>query len=1109
MREQLRAVIRQKRPGEDIRIWIPGCATGEEVYSIAILLAEELGPERSQYRVQLFATDINVEALDIARAGVYPESALNGIDSALVARYFKAYDGMYHIDKSLRDMTLFARQDLVQDPPFVRLDMISCRNLLIYFKAELQERVMKVFHYALRDGGLLFLGKSESIGKLGNLYAEKNKPHKIFAKRPGRSPIVGGFGRVGTLPGIEVTRAPAEPAHVAQPDALAHQRLFKLYTPASLLMTAGGDIIELFGDCSPFLAIKDGKADFNAFSLVKPPYRAELRAYAQRVARTGESAIGSAVEAGPPGPAEAYRLEVHSLEQQESNTPPLLLVCFQKVDRRAPDSDAMPAEPGSDQARISQLEEEAQHNHENLQAVVEELETANEELQSMHEEAQSANEELQASNEELETANEELQASNEELITVNDELSSRTQELADSNNDLLNVLNSVYKAIVVVDGSLSITRSNALASQFFSIAPGTKPNLSTVEMKIGIPDLLSRVGNVLKRAEIDEIEFQHTDGAYYLLRISPYRNEHSESVSGVVISIIDISQRRAAEEKMQLSASVFEHANEGTLIADAHGRILSVNPAFTRITGHEAGDVVGKPTATLRPASLSSDALDDIWHTLATQGAWQGEVNGRRKSGDACTVWLSINTLKDEHGQIMRYIAVFSDITNTKIAQETIHRQATRDALTGLPNRALTLDRLGQMLASYRRNMAMFAVLFMDLDHFKLINDSLGHAAGDELLVKTAQRIKSALRDSDSVGRMGGDEFIVLLGNLNAAEDIIPIADAILAAVREPLEVAGHTLQTSASIGITVYPMDGASPETLLRNADNAMYEAKKNGRNTFCFFTHHMQDEANKRHWIDRELGTAVPTEHLKLYYQPIIRLDTMKLAGAEALLRWNHPVRGFIPPESFVPVAEQSGMIGKLSQWVVNTGLENWAQWTREHGKPLTLSFNLSAAQFVVRDHIESIVSLLESSELARDNQVLIEITESLKLSDNLEYVDILRRLRESGCRIAIDDFGSGYSSLSYLKRMPIDIIKIDKAFVRDITADSTDAAMVRAILQMAEAFNMKTVAEGVETPEQLAFLQAHGCTYAQGYLFSEPMPYPEFALYAADETRAALTG
>lgn len=1097
----IRDVLKGKRPGDDIRIWVPGCATGEEVYSLAIILAEELGDQRAKYKLQLFATDINPDAVAVARAGAYPESALSGIDSELCERYFHAQDGMYHIDNSLRELILFARQDLVQDPPFVRLDMISCRNLLIYFKQDLQERVMKLFHYALKSNGILFLGRSESLGKLGHLFIEKDRKNKIYLKRPVRSPIIGGFPRMSAVTALQTREADAKVAPPVSNEFLAQKRLFEIYTPPSILMSAEGDIVEIFGDCGPFLSIREGKADFNAFTLIKPPFRAELRAFAHRVARTKQSAIGSQVELTDAGVSQHYRMVVHNLDRSEADSPDLLLVSFEALESKFAGPGKTGDSEGPEKERISELEAEVLHNHENLQTVIEELETANEELQSLHEETQSANEELQASNEELETANEELQASNEELITVNDELNTRTQQLSESNNDLSNVLNSLYKGVLVVDRNLTITRNNALANEFFEIPPGTRPNLTTVEMKVAIPDLLAHVGNVLRHGKMAEVAFQGSEGRHFIMRLLPYFNGNSETITGVVMTFIDITAKVEVDEKLRLAASVFEHALEGMIIADADKNICSVNPAFTRITGYSVEEVEGRPTEILIPADVSEETGQKLNEALESTGAWQGEMIYRRKNGEHYTAWVSANVLRDEAGKVMRYITVFSDITHAKIAQDTIQRQATLDALTGLANRNLTTDRLDQMLSSCRRNMSLFAVLFMDLDHFKLINDSLGHAAGDELLVQTAQRIKDALRESDSVGRMGGDEFIVLLGNLNSIEDAIPIAENILATVRQPLHIAGHTVQTSASIGITVYPMDGATVEILLKNADNAMYEAKKNGRDTFCFFTHSMQDEVNKRHWIDRELAAAATTEHLCLHYQPIIRLDTMALDGAEALIRWRHPVKGFIPPEAFVPVAEQSGMICKLSLWAVDTGLEDWSRWTAASDVKLSLSFNLSVAQFVVRDHIEKLVRLLEGSDIARRNRVTIEITESMKLSDNVEYVAILNRFRNCGCKIAIDDFGSGYSSLSYLKRMPIDIIKIDKAFVRDITTDATDAAMVRAILQMAEAFGMQTVAEGVETKEQLAFLQQHGCNFAQGYLFSEPMPFSEFSIYTSD--------
>ncbi|MCB1959654.1 MAG: EAL domain-containing protein [Rhodocyclaceae bacterium] len=1089
LRKSLHELLRTKRPGDDIRIWIPGCATGEEVYTLAILLSEELGEERDKYRIQLFATDINGDAVQFARNGVYPEAALSAIDGKLIARYFTVQDGLYRIDKALRNMTLYARQDLVQDPPFVRLDMVSCRNLLIYFKPELQERVVKVFHYALRSNGILFLGKSESIGRLGTLFVEKDRKCKVYVKRPGTALAMTPFPHTRALSGNDIALPNLERIPPNN-SALAHDRLFELYAPASLLITGAGEILEIFGECGPFLTIRNGKADFNAFALIKPPFRAELRAFVHRVSRTRESALSNPIRLEIGGQPKHFTLAMHYVGNADSDDPSLLLVCFEQVqDRVAVSADA----PGGPEAadRIVELEQEIVLNRENLQTVIEELETANEELQSLNEEAQAANEELQASNEELETANEELQASNEELITLNDELGTRTHELSEANSDLSNILDSVYKAIVVVDASLVVTRFNKVALAFFDLQQGVRANLATVVTHSHIPDLLKRVGSVIKTSAHCQFGMTRDDGRYFEVRITPYLDESRRGANGAVITIIDETERKVAEEKLRLSATVFEHASEGTLVTDAQNRIIASNPAMSRMTGYTADELLGQRPKILKSGEQPPEYYKQMWEVLLSSGAWQGEIQNLSKNGELGIYWLSINVLRDDAGEIVRHIAVYRDITEAKRAQATIERQATIDSLTGLPNRHLIMDRLNQMLSNARRTSHMFGVMFMDLDHFKSINDALGHGAGDDLLRTTAQRIKSALRDSDTVGRMGGDEFIVLLNDLGDTQDIAPVADKILAAVRKPLTIGGQTLQTATSIGVTVYPMDGNTPEALLKNADSAMYEAKKNGRNTFCFFTHRMQDEANKRYWMDREMRIGMEQDRMHIHYQPIVRLSDMSLAGAEALMQWHHPAKGPIPPEQFIPVAEQNGMIVPMSQWLIETSLAQWADIDAS-GPGLFLSFNLSAAQFVARDHIERLIACLRESRLTRNHQVTIEVTESLKLSDNMDYVKILTRFKDEGCQIAIDDFGTGYSSLNYLKRIPADIIKIDKSFVRDITTDPTDAAMIRAILQMADAFGLTTVAEGVETPDQLNFLQSYGCGYVQGFLFDKPLAF-----------------
>jgi len=663
LRSILREVLKTKKTGDDIRIWIPGCATGEEVYSLAILLMEELGASKDKYKIQLFATDINSDAVAIARAGIYPESALSELDSTLIERYFSSQDGMYRIDRSLRDMTLFARQDLVQDPPFVRLDMVSCRNLLIYFKSELQERVMKIFHYTLNTSGVLFLGKSEAVGRQGALFSEKDRKHKIFIKRAVASPTVASFPRLRGHLDVNLNKQDATKLVETPASVLGRERLFALYSPSSLLITTSGDLLEMFGDCSNFLAIKSGKADFNTFSLIKPAFRAELRAFAHRVSRTRKSATSSPVEITADGVVCHYRMTVHYVGQSGIEEPDLLLVCFERAEHKTATVTADDASAMSAAERIMELEHEIVINRENLQSVIEELETANEELQSLNEEAQAGNEELQASNEELETANEELQASNEELVTVNDELGTRTLELSETNNDLTNILNSVYKALVVVDDNLFITRYNQLALQFFDINSDSKANFAKVTTHFNAPEMLSLISGVLKTNHPAEMEFQRQDDRYFHCRIAPYFDSGKHCSKGAVITISDITEEVLAEEQLRLSASIFEHAAEGILICDADNLIISVNRAFTDITGYLAEDVIGKNPRIMKSGQQPLSFYRSMWQTLDSTDVWKGEIINRHKNGGLYTEWLSINVQREVHGGVKRYIAVFTDVT--------------------------------------------------------------------------------------------------------------------------------------------------------------------------------------------------------------------------------------------------------------------------------------------------------------------------------------------------------------------------------------------------------------------------------------------------------------
>ncbi|GAB6053735.1 hypothetical protein JCM17960_25550 [Magnetospira thiophila] len=1102
IKKELAELIRAKEPGDDIRIWVPGCATGEEAYSLAILVCEELGTNIDKYRVQIFATDINNESTQYARKGSYPEASLVNMDEKFRKKYFTQKDRQYHVDKSLKDIVVFARQDIVQDPPFVRLDMVSCRNLLIYFKPELQDKVMRSFHYALRPNGIMFLGKSESIGTHSALFSEKNRTHKIFTCRNVPTPMTGHFAKAAPLTrsGKKSRVAPED----VKPSEMGHNRIFDLYAPASILIASDGSVIEFFGDCSPFIKINKGKADFNLFSIINPAFRSELRAFSHRVSRKKESAAGQPCVLSVDGGNRLYRLAVHFVGTQDYDSE-LLLVCFEKQ----PDKSIIPVS-GDDETleesaanRIAELQHELTSTRENLQTVVEELETSNEELQSLNEEAQAANEELQASNEELETSNEELQATNEELTTVNDELIVKTQELSEANSDLENIQASINKALIVVDKNLVVTRYNEKAEEFFKLTrSGPRENLTSVPTHFVLNDLIGSVRSVMQTGVTVDREFP-MGISYYAIHIVPYVVNTSNTVQGAILTINDITEQKTVEERLRLSATVFEAASEATLITDQSNTILSVNPAFTRITGYKRDDVIGRKPDLLASGRHSKEFYKEMWTSLMDTGHWQGEIWNKRKNGDVYPEWLSINVLRDDRGKIMRHIAVFSDISDDKKAQEIIKKQASFDQLTGLPNRHLFFDRLRQAVQKGERRRNLVGLLFLDLDGFKSINDTLGHSVGDGLLKEAASRLSAVTRSSDTVGRLGGDEFTILLSDLVSVTDMTPTIDKVLAELSRPFDIEGNELHISGSIGATVYPDDGEDIESLLKNADSAMYSAKDAGRNTYRFFTKSMQDEAERRHRMANDIKNAHRDGGFEVHYQPILALDSGTVVGAEALMRWKHPVRGYISPDEFIPIAEETGMISELGNWVADVATQAAKQWGKAYGAPLYVALNKSTKQFRLGNFRTDWRSIIRKSHFPKEN-VIVEITESLMMSDHQSHVEYLNEMRQEGYRISLDDFGTGYSSLSYLKRLPVDLLKIDRSFIRDVTDDPDDAALVEAIIAMAHNLKIKVVAEGVETEAQMRFLQERACEFAQGYYFSKALPQEEFLRFL--EARAA---
>ncbi len=556
----------------------------------------------------------------------------------------------------------------------------------------------------------------------------------------------------------------------------------------------------------------------------------------------------------------------------------------------------------------------------------------------------------------------------------------------------------------------------------------------------------------------------------------------------------DITERKLAEDELQLASLVYENSSEAMSVTGANGIVITVNPAFTKVTGYAPEDVVGHHSHIFNVEQVTFDAIKQV---IDTVGHWQGEVWNRRKNGEAYPALVTINTIFNENGLPHRYVALFLDITNRKQSEELIWKQANFDLLTQLPNRSMFYERVSQEIKKAHRAGSQLALLFIDLDHFKEVNDTLGHDRGDSLLVEAARRICSCVRETDSVARLGGDEFTVLLSNIEDGEagTVERIARSILENLVEPFRLGDEEVYVSASIGITMYPGDTSEIDVLFRNADQAMYLAKSQGRNRYSYFTPALQEAAQNRLRLITDLRGALAASQFQVYFQPIVELGSGRIVKAEALLRWHHPQRGLVLPGEFISLAEETGLIHEIGDWVFKESVRWIKRWKTSLHNAFQISVNKSPVQFH-RDAASYIAWLAYLNELGLPgHSVVIEITEGLLLNTDPAIAQALLGCRDEGIQIAIDDFGTGYSSLAYLNKFDIDYLKIDQSFIRNLSPGSSEMALSEAIIVMAHKLGLKVIAEGVETREQRDLLASVGCDYAQGYLFAKPLPPDEF--------------
>ena len=564
---------------------------------------------------------------------------------------------------------------------------------------------------------------------------------------------------------------------------------------------------------------------------------------------------------------------------------------------------------------------------------------------------------------------------------------------------------------------------------------------------------------------------------------------------------LEVIERRRAEEKLRLAATVIETTREGVLITDRDFRVTSANPAFSEITGYESRDVVGEP-----PPFLAAIREDDALYramrrAIDEHGYWQGELWNKRKDGTKFAQRLSVSSITDEEGAVAQYAVLMADITERKQDEERIRHQANFDALTGLPNRALFLDRLNQALPIMRRQQQRLGLMFIDLDGFKLVNDTLGHDVGDLLLQEASTRLEACVRGGDTVARLGGDEFTIIMPNLNDPQNAPTVAQRSLDELARPFYLNDNEVFVSGSIGITVFPDDAKEAGDLLKNADAAMYRAKDQGKANYQFFTADLNTEASERLVLKNGLIKARERDEFSLHYQPKMEIESGRITGVEALLRWNSQHLGAVSPVRFIPIMEETGQLVEVGEWVLRTAARQHRTWLEDGLPPTAVAVNLSARQLREPNLVGVVEAALWDAGIGPE-ALEIEITESMLMADYGNSIVALGQIQEMGIRVAMDDFGTGYSSLSYLKRFAIDTIKIDRSFVADIADDPDDVEIIKAIINMGQSLNRRVIAEGVETEEQLAILRENRCDEMQGYLLSPPLPAPQMTKFLKEK-------
>ncbi|MGY6276838.1 EAL domain-containing protein [Methylomonas sp. MgM2] len=1224
----LPALFVGKQADQPVRIWIAGCSTGQEAYSVAMLLFEHRRRMQCENPIHIFASDINDNALEIARSGLYTASEVNGLADELLKRYFIPVNSGFLIAKSVRESIVFATHNLLCDPPFPHLDLIVCRNVFIYIEASVQAKLLDVFSFALNPNGFLFLGTSEAIGIQPDHFQVVSKPWRIF-KHIAKQKLEKGMD-LSQWNDLQRMR-PQLPKQfdswiLPSSDERYFQNLFNNIGPALVAINLRYEVLYTQGNTNPFLKLPKGKPSNNLVDMLNPATLSLVRSVIAKLKTSGQRTIGL----GAPN-ADGVSMLLIGCLQDTAELGQLVLLWF---DLENSDNLVSVAGMGENNFLIQQLEQELKVTRDDLSRTINQVMVSNEEHKAVNEEITAMNEELQSANEELESSKEELQSLNEELQLSNNTLDEKVSELTVLNDDLNNFLASADIPTLFLDKECCIKRYTPAMEKLFRLIPGDigRP-ITDIAHPFIETDLCLAAQQILINGTTIEKEIRDSKKRWFIQRALPYKTTTGQ-IEGIVVTFTDVSAIKQAQEQVleylqqlqeqqdlldsaqihilacdlrdriifwnkgaetlygwsnaealgrishellktefpiplrkintqilktgewlgelkqftktgqaiylnshwrrvfdadgkprativvnnniteqkkiqkllasteqQLvrSEAIFHNTSEGIIITDDKGIILTVNQAYTAITGYTENEAIGQNPSFMQSGRHDVGFYQRLWADLKQYGHWQGEIINRRKNGEIFPEWLSITCITNSKGEVINYIGVFSDIGSVKASAKELEYLKNYDILTRLPNRMLFQQRLHEAIErAVGRNNDHCAVLFLNLDRFKQINDSYGHLIGNEILVASAERFKKRLRQKDTLARLSGDEFGVILEHMDHISTIETVAKQLLAILTEPFSTDSvQQVFVSASIGISVYPKDGLEASNLIQKADTAMHLAKESGRSHYCFYNDEFTRMISERLEMEVAMRKALNAKEFVLYYQPQVDILTQEVIACEVLVRWQAANKRLIPPSEFIPLAEEVGLIIPLGEWVLRSACQQARTWQIEGYEPITIAVNLSPKQFSDAELETKIANALSETGLLSE-YLELEITESALLEQSFYAEELLKSLKEQGIKLAIDDFGTGYSSLAYLKRFPIDKLKIDQGFIQDTPGDKNNEAIVTAIIALAKNLGQKVLAEGVETQANLDFLRDNRCDSYQGYFFSRPVTAEEFVKF-----------